>query len=580
MKRSIRTLALLLIAVGLHDFAAAAPKSPVRYRGFTVASLDKSVLQEAAERWNANQVRYMMCPVWRAPNRAAGCYQATWQKMVADLPAGLDNARALGLAVVLDLHQVPNDNVKQYSKDGNEDSRLWWHDPENLKIMIDCWRQIAQICKNRDQVIWFDLYNEPLDWTVVHTPRSFPPKWPEWAQKVTDEIRKIDRIHPVAVESGPGMLSWGFKDFPPIKDPFQEVIYSVHPYQPVIYTHQGVNDTKVYAWPGEFNDHGGGWWDRKRLEVELAPAIEFQKKYHVRMWVGEFSGARWAPNVAGYLRDEIEVFEKLGWDWNYHALREAGVWCLDSPEEVDLYDAKGNYVRTGMADPKDTLRYAPYCTPDKGKAKPPAGLTSRGRVLKQYLDRNPRLIRKVLIIGNSITRHGASPAIGWPYNCGMAATSEDKDFAHVLYKKIVAAQPELKPELQLAYVADESRMRGFEHLVPCTADLVIVELGDNFRGKANLEELQKPYEAMLAGLQKGHWPRVYCLSAWGNPALTPWIKAAAANQNATFIEIGHLFNNPANRAGSEGHFKHGGVNWHPGNRGMHAIADTIWQVIR
>lgn len=571
----------LVLALGLRTVSCihAAP-AKVQYRGFTVASLDKKLLEEAVDRWNANQVRYMMCPVWWKDMRKMPSYQATWKKILETLPAGLDNAKALGLAVVLDLHQIPNDHPRKYSDDAHKASHEYWFDESNLKTFIDCWKDLARICKDRDQVIWFDLLNEPLDWTVVHSQPSYPPTLPEWLQKAINEIRKIDKRHPIAVETGPGMLCWGFKGFPVLKDPCLPVIYSVHMYQPCSYTHQGVTDTKIHTWPGRFSEGGDVYWDSKQLEVELAPAIEFQKKHNVRIWVGEFSAARWAPNAAEYLRDCLELFEKYGWDWNYHSLREAGVWELSTSDEVDLYDEKGNYVRTGLADPKSGLRYAPYGTPDKGKAKPPAGLSSRGKVLKKYLDRNPKIFRKVLIIGNSITRHGPSEGLGWPNHCGMAATSEDKDFAHVLFKRIAAAQPDFKPELQLAAVTDETRMKGFEHLLPCTADVIIVELGDNYRGKVNVDELQKPYEAMLAALKKDHWPRIYCLSAWGNPSLTPFIKAAARNQGAVFVDIHPLFGNPANRAASEGHFKHDGVNWHPGDRGMKAIADTIWQAIR
>jgi hypothetical protein len=585
MRKLSLGIGILGIFMGFESAAMSQPsvkseKQKVQYRGFTVCSLDQSVLEEAVNKWNANQVRYMMCPVWWAPNQAVGHYQATWRKILDQLPAGLDRAKALGLAVALDLHQVPNDQLKEYSKDAKEDSRLWWHDPENLKVFIECWKQVAEICKNRDQVIWFDLLNEPLDWTTVHTPRSFPPKWPEWAQKATDEIRKIDQKHPVAIETGPGMLSWGFRGFPLIKDPYQQVIYSTHPYQPVIYTHQGVNDTKIYAWPGKFNDSGGGWWDLKRLEGELNAAIEFQKMHNVRIWIGEFSAPRWAPNAANFLRDCIEVFEKYGWDWNYHALNDAGIWRLEEPNEVDLYNKDGKYVKTALADAKEGLSYSRYGTPEVGKPKPPQGLTDRGKVLKQYLDRNKKVVRKILMIGNSITLHPPLANSDWNNTCGMAATGEDKDFIHLFYKKVCAAQPEFKPEFQIGRVATEYNMKGFESLLPCTADLIVVELGDNYRGKANAEELQKPYEEMLAGLKKGHTPRIYCLSAWGNPALTPWIKKAAENQGATFVDISRLFGDPANRAAAEGHFKHAGVAWHPGDRGMQGIADELWKAVR
>lgn len=367
---------------------AAADRGKTVYRGFTVATMDQAVLESAVNDWNANQVRYMMCPVWWKDQWKMPSYQATWEKILADLPAGLDRAKALGLAVVLDLHQIPNDHPQKYSDDAEKASHEVWFDESNLNTLIECWKQLAELCKDRDQVIWFDLLNEPLDWTRVHSHPSYPPTWPEWAQKTTEAIRQIDRKHPVVIEPGPGMLTWGFAGFTPVKDPVMPVIYSVHPYQPVEYTHQGISNRIIRSFPGPFNEHGGGMWDKDRLREEIKDAIEFQQKYGVQIYVGEFSVARWAPNGAAYLRELIELFEELGWDWNYHSWREADVWNLEAPDEVDLYDKDGNYVRTGVADPNEGLFYAPYGTPAKVEVPKPKELTERAKVMREYLRRN------------------------------------------------------------------------------------------------------------------------------------------------------------------------------------------------
>ncbi|HCU35869.1 MAG TPA: hypothetical protein DGT21_10575 [Armatimonadetes bacterium] len=186
-------------------------------------------------------------------------------------------------------------------------------------------------------------------------------------------------------------------------------------------------------------------------------------------------------------------------------------------------------------------------------------------------------VRKLLIIGNSITRHGPKADIGWPYECGMAATSEENDFAHLTLGHINAAQPAITAELSIGRVSDEAQMRGFEHLLPTDADLVIIELGDNYRGAASVDEFQKPYEQMVAAFTEAGVKRIFCVGTWGNGKLDPFIKAAAEKHGAAFVPIGHLFADPANRAVSEGHFTHSGVNWHPGDHGMKAIADTLWE---
>jgi hypothetical protein len=248
-------------------------------------------------------------------------------------------------------------------------------------------------------VIWFDLLNEPIEWSVVHKHPSYPPKWPEWAQKTINEIRKIDKKHPIVVEPGPGMLCWGFKDFPPLKDPCMDVIYSFHHYQPFEYTHQGVYaNKKILAYPGATGDSGGGFWDAKRFEQEMAPAIEFQKKYGVRIWIGEFSVVRWAPDAEQWLKDSIEFFEKHGWDWSYHSLREAYEWRLTEGEQALLVrtDKDGKKVPF-LAVPtlklsEQGFEYWPWGTPAPPgeNPKPVKGLTGRGRVVLHYLLRNQK----------------------------------------------------------------------------------------------------------------------------------------------------------------------------------------------
>ena len=100
-------------------------------------------------------------------------------------------------------------------------------------------------------------------------------------------------------------------------------------YIPHEFTHQNVHNAatpKVY--PGEI---GGRKWDKAELEKALQPAIDFQKKYNVHVYIGEFSAIRWAPDDSAYryLRDVIDIFESHDWDWSYHAFREWDGWSVE-----------------------------------------------------------------------------------------------------------------------------------------------------------------------------------------------------------------------------------------------------------
>jgi len=188
-------------------------------------------------------------------------------------------------------------------------------------------------------------------------------------------------------------------------------------------------------------------------------------------------------------------------------------------------------------------------------------------------------IKEVVIIGNSIRKHGPNAKIGWTSNWGMAATSEDKDYVHVLYKKIcdkLAASQKTAPKLSLPGGVKELDFSKWDANVTQNADIVIVQLGDNFRNPVNEEKLQKPYEAMIKDFKGNRQPIMICVSNWSGGKMSQLIEAAAKNQGAKFVALGPLSAKPENMAKSEGHFTHGGVNWHPGDRGMQAIADAIW----
>lgn len=309
-------------------------------RGFTTQAINPKTLVDMKKDWHANSVRLMLRPNFNARQKRLATYKEGWNDIIKDLPAFLDQAKALNIAVILDLHNVPNDNAKHYRKERKEKSADFWNDETNLEIMKACWVELSYMCKGRDQIIWFDILNEPLDW------RDFPNytrKWPGWAQEVIDVIRPIEPTRPIVVEVGPGGLCWGFKDFPLLAD--KNIIYSSHQYQPHKYSHQGIsslNNTdlaKAYLeteqpWPGVYSDTGGGLWDKERLVKEMQPMIDFQKKYGVRIYISEFGVVRWAPDAAQYIEDNIEVFEEYGWDWSFHAFRENPIW---SPEYEPVF---------------------------------------------------------------------------------------------------------------------------------------------------------------------------------------------------------------------------------------------------
>lgn len=65
----------------------------------------------------------------------------------------------------------------------------------------------------------------------------------------------------------------------------------------------------------------------------MKSTIDFQRKYNVPIFVGEFSVICWAKGGEKYLSDMIEFMEEYGWDWTYHAFREWGGWSVEHSAE-------------------------------------------------------------------------------------------------------------------------------------------------------------------------------------------------------------------------------------------------------
>jgi hypothetical protein len=67
----------------------------------------------------------------------------------------------------------------------------------------------------------------------------------------------------------------------------------------------------------------------------------------VKIIAGEFAAPRWAPRNSSVrlLRDYINIFESLKWDWALHAWREADVWSIehsDNPQDHNRSAVKTN----------------------------------------------------------------------------------------------------------------------------------------------------------------------------------------------------------------------------------------------
>ena len=194
-------------------------------------------------------------------------------------------------------------------------------------------------------------------------------------------------------------------------------------------------------------------------------------------------------------------------------------------------------------------------------------------------------VGKVLFVGDSLTFSGTTPDVGWYGNYGMAATSADKDYAHLLYAKISSAQA--PPPSLTIHGSYNGKIAGvlssISSLTSVGADLVILQIGEN-----DIDLSPGDFEAQyqsLASALKGAASnvRLFCTSAWKDSAARGSrdgsINSVCQKNGGIFVDISGVANNPAYSALAEGHFTNAGVNWHPGDAGMQAYADTLWATI-
>ena len=193
--------------------------------------------------------------------------------------------------------------------------------------------------------------------------------------------------------------------------------------------------------------------------------------------------------------------------------------------------------------------------------------------------------KRILFVGNSITRHGPMKKIGWAGNWGMAASAAEKDYVHLVVDALTKSQGR-KPEFRTANGGEfELDFDGYDPAVKLKeqiafkADTVIVAIGENVPKLNTKEEREKFREstvALLKHLKQDGRSELYVRSCfWPDATKDTLLKEACAAAGGVFVDISDLAKDESNYARSERKFTHKGVAAHPGDKGMRAIADAI-----
>ncbi len=201
---------------------------------------------------------------------------------------------------------------------------------------------------------------------------------------------------------------------------------------------------------------------------------------------------------------------------------------------------------------------------------------------------NMRIVRrggskKILFIGNSITRHRPKPDIGWEHDWGMAASAIDKDYVH----QTVALLEKVWGPVDFAFTNCSDWERAYfekEKLTKHVAalefapDIVVIRIGENIWSRAvrhHLDEVElyPHFDDMVKFFANGRARVVMTDLFWPQERIDAVIRRVAAENGYSLVSIGDLGKADENMA--IGEFEHHGVSIHPNDVGMHRIAERI-----
>jgi hypothetical protein len=216
------------------------------------------------------------------------------------------------------------------------DKPAFWQDDALKSSFVHTWALLGKSLASAPAIAGLDLLNEPNPQSATGDLAQMQRLWRTLAESAIDAIRAEHVSLPIVYESVAGASAAAFKNWTPLRD--GNVIYSFHFYTPHEITHQHVDASRPRTIPypagaewglGAWNATlGVGTIDKQRLELEVEDVVTFQRRYHLPVYVGEFSCIRFAPGDSAlkYVGDAVDIFNQHGWSWSYHEFRGWPGW--------------------------------------------------------------------------------------------------------------------------------------------------------------------------------------------------------------------------------------------------------------
>lgn len=188
---------------------------------------------------------------------------------------------------------------------------------------------------------------------------------------------------------------------------------------------------------------------------------------------------------------------------------------------------------------------------------------------------------KIMFVGNSITKHEPSPEGEWYNDCGMAASSVEKDYVHQLLEK---CRNEYKEDISYCIVQvanfewhfDEVDLEElYSEVKDYNPDIMIMFFGANVSKEYDSNPnpsitFGEKYEALRNYLKGENTLVIHSQGYYIRPKLDEEKESVARKYGETFVNLEYT------REREETH----GMYNHPNDLGMTEIADAFWNAIK
>ena len=187
---------------------------------------------------------------------------------------------------------------------------------------------------------------------------------------------------------------------------------------------------------------------------------------------------------------------------------------------------------------------------------------------------------RIMFVGNSITLHGVAAHIGWNRECGMAASSLENDYVHILERAVREIDSDAvfcicqAANWEREYKNGSSTYHHYAAARDFDADIIIFRCIENCSGVGfDRETFYRELGAFIDYLNSDREAKIIVTTGfWRHPG-DEQLRAYARNNSFPLVELGDLGEDDKMKA--IGLFDHSGVANHPGDEGMKNIAERI-----